>query len=207
MFRVIHRGEKALCLSLPDGISTTIHTISISLQSVGIFFSTAFTHLILRKSTLLLLTWQTWPQYWQSFWSSNRWNQPFSIDISSLLCIFPLAAPPSWLDRCCFLCIGGLFQAPPLDTGPLSRHLQELSCSVSLLCSHSYSLSSLEGELGWIFVCFLVPGVPPPLISAPPPVYLSSLCCRRANGTTEARFSRHHQSVQYDNFQLAVYYS
>lgn len=42
MFRVIYRGEKALCLSLPDRISTTIHTISISLQSVGFFFQHSF---------------------------------------------------------------------------------------------------------------------------------------------------------------------
>ena len=112
---------------------------------------------------------------------------------------------PSSLGRCCFLCTGGLFQAPPLYTGPLSRDLQKLFSSVSLLCSHGYSVSSLwrRAWLRWIFVCFLVPGVPLPLISAPPPIYLSCLCCRGANGTPKARFSRHHQSVLYDNFSIS----
>lgn len=77
----------------------------------------------------------------------------------------------------------GLLQVSSLYTGSLSKHLKQLLCSVSLLCSHSYSNSSLEGEPGCVkfCICFLVPGTLPslPLIHAPASAYLSLLSVAR----------------------------
>lgn len=170
-------GDSRLCVHHFLIASVQQYIMFISLQPAGIFFSIDFTHLVLRESTLLLLTRQPWPKHLQCFWNSNRRNQLFSIDIFPSALHIGSSCTPFSLDRCCFLCITGLFQASSLHTDPLSRHLKQLFCSVSLLCSHSYCL--LEREPGCIefCVCFLVPGVtpPPPPISAPTTIYLSCL--------------------------------
>lgn len=120
----------ALCLSLPFRISATILVLNISPQSVGMFclFSLEKNphchhspgipdHNICIAFEIL----------------TNEVNFPQWMFLPA--CVFSLAAPSShWTPCHCFHHMSGL-PRPLLYTGPLSRHLQQLFYSVSLLCS------------------------------------------------------------------------